>query len=502
MNLCRESTSQHSPDKLFNLAHRDIAIILFIAVFIYLPFLGSLEWSGNESLRVIVSREIVETGNWIMTTLHGNPYFIKPPLFNWLIISCAKLFGTINEWTSRLPSVIAMFLTGLTVYFLSGQALSQSGRFFAALATLSMTGLIKKARTAEIDSLFIFFVTLSLLIWLYGYTKKNRPIVTWSLPFAILGIGFLTKGPHAVTFFYFTVFTFLLIKKDLRYFFSIAHIGGLIIMLSFVAAYVLTVLQHMSWQEYAEIWINQFKTRAESKESYTLVRHLFYFPIDAALSFMPWILLIIPVFISKKLKAAFHELLRNDLIFFALVMVVVNFPLYWILPNAYVRYFLPAGPFVAIILADIVERYLSQRKQEGKSLGITVRKLSIIVSLCVGICFHVYTAFMIHREARDINSPKKIAAEIEQAVPSDVNTLYVSKKFEEVTCYMKRKIIRVNAFHELDQIREKGQAVYFIYDTDIFISANEPEKWEKIYYRKIKGKKLMVGRLAVSQLRG
>lgn len=485
---------------MLNPAYRDTATILLIAVFIYLPFLGSLEWSGNESLRVIVSKEIIETNNWIITTLHGKPYFIKPPLFNWLIAACGQLFGTINEWTSRIPSVVAMVFTGLAVYFLSGQTLSRSGRLFAALVTLSMTGLIKKARTAEIDSLFIFFVTLSLLIWIHGYTKKYRPIVTWSIPLAILGIGFLTKGPHAATFFYFTVFAFLLIRKNLRYFFSVAHMGGLMVMLSFVAAYVLTVLQHMSWQEYVEIWIYQFNSRAASTKSYAFVRHLLDFPLDAALSFMPWILLIIPAFVSKKMKGIFRELFRNDLIFFAFVMVAANFPLYWLLPNAYVRYFLPAGPFIAIMLTGVVERYFLQREQNNVPMGITVRKLAIIASLSIGICLHIYTATLIRREARDINSPKKIAAEIERAVPSDVNAIYVSKRFEEVTCNLKRNIIRVHTFHDLEQIHEKGQAVYFIHDNDNgkFISSGEAEKWEKIYYHKNKGEELIVGRLIVA----
>lgn len=498
MNYYRESTKQNSSDRLLNQAYRDIVIILLLGLFIYLPFLGSLQWSGNESLRVIVTREIVETNNWIMTTMHGKPYFIKPPLFNWLIALSGKLFGTINEWTSRLPSVVAMVFTGLAVYFLSGQALSRNGRFFAALATMSMTGLIKKARTAEIDSLFIFFVTLSLLIWIYGYIKKYRPLVTWSIPLAILGIGFLTKGPHAATFFYFTVFAFLLIRKDLRYFFSVAHLGGLIIMLAIIAAYVLAVLQHISWQEYAGIWTHQFNSRAETREAHVLIKHLIDFPLYAPLSFAPWILLFIPVFVSRNLRGIFRGLLKNDLILFSSVMVVANFPLYWILPNAFVRYYLPAGPFFAIILAGVVEHYFSEREQKSTSIGITLRKLAIIASLGIGICFHIYTAAMIHREARDINSPKKIAAEIERAVPSDVNAIYVLKRFEEVTCYMKRNVIRANTFHDLQQLREKGQEVYFMFDNDKIFSSIEAEKWEKVYYRKIKKEELIVGRLVVA----
>lgn len=495
MNHSSENAKQYSPDKLLNPAYRDSAIILLVGLFIYLPFLGSLEWSGNESLRVIVSNEILENNSWVITTLHGKPYFIKPPLFNWLIALCGKLFGTINEWTSRIPSVVAMVSTGLVVYFLSARALSRSGRLFAALVTLSMIGLIKKARTAEIDSLFIFFVTITLLVWIYGYTKKYRPIVTWSISLAVLGIGFLTKGPHAATYFYFTVFAFLLIRKDLKYFFSLAHVGGLIIMFSFIAAYVLTVLQHMSLQEYVDIWIRQFNSRTTSTRHHAFVRHLLGFPLDAALSFTPWVLLIIPAFVTRKGKSIFRELFRNDFFFFAFVMVVANFPLYLLLPSVYVRYFLPAGPFIAIMLAGVVERYFLQREQKDTSADITVRKMAITAALVIGIGFHIYTLAMMRREAQDINSPKKIAAEIERAVPPDVHELYVLKRFEEVTCYMKRKIIRVNAFRDLEPIHERGQTVYFMYDSDKFLPSDGTEKREKIYYRKIKDEELIVSRL-------
>jgi hypothetical protein len=47
--------------------------------------------------------------------------------------------------------------------------------FFAAIASLRMIGLIKKGRTAEIDSLFIFFTNIVLLVWLNGYIRQWKP---------------------------------------------------------------------------------------------------------------------------------------------------------------------------------------------------------------------------------------------------------------------------------------------------------------------------------------
>jgi hypothetical protein len=182
-------------------------------------------------------------------------------------------------------------------------------------------------------------------------------------------------------------------------------------------------------------------------------------------------------------------------------MVTVNFPLYWLLPNAYVRYFLPAGPFIAIVLAGTAERYLSQRQQTGAPSGITLRKLSIMVSLVVGICLHIYTATMMYREAQDVNTPKKIAAEIERVIPSDVNTLYeigAARLLEDITCNLKRKIIQVETFRDLEKIRGEGQAAYVMYDRDVFNASGDAEKWEKLYARKVKYVKS--GELIVSRL--
>ena len=51
-----------------------------------------------------------------------------------------------------------MMATGLVVYFMTRAWLDQDSRFFAALAAISMTGLVKKGMSAEIDALFILFV--------------------------------------------------------------------------------------------------------------------------------------------------------------------------------------------------------------------------------------------------------------------------------------------------------------------------------------------------------
>jgi 4-amino-4-deoxy-L-arabinose transferase-like glycosyltransferase len=235
---------------------KDCLLLFLMTAFIYLPFLGLPVWNGNEPLRVIIAKEMLKTGNWIIPMLHGNPYFTKPPMMNWLIAGSGSLFGVLNEWTSRIPSVCAVFATSLSVYILTKKWLSREARLFAAIAVISMMGLIKKGRSAEIDSLFIFFITIILLIWLNGYVRQWKPVMLWSISLSLVGVGFLAKGPQVIAFFYLTVFAYLLIRKRLRFFFSKSHLFGLLFFVFILGIYVSFVLQHVTIERYSQMWFN------------------------------------------------------------------------------------------------------------------------------------------------------------------------------------------------------------------------------------------------------
>ncbi|MEW6587126.1 MAG: glycosyltransferase family 39 protein, partial [Nitrospirota bacterium] len=333
---------------------KDVLLILTLTAVIYIPFLGLPGWDGNEPVRVIVAKGMLNTGEWMIPMLHGKPYFTKPPLMNWLIAASGRLFGTVNELTSRLPSVFTVFVTGLAVYFLTFRWLSKKGRLFAALATLSMVGLIQKGRTAEIDSLFILLSVLSLLVWINGYLTQWKPVVLWSVSLALVGIGFLTKGPQVPAYFYLTVFAYLLIRKRVSFFFSRSHLAGIFVFILVFAVYLSFVLQRISVHEYVNMWIGEITQRAATRH-FSFLEHFLEYPFRVLLTFMPWTLFILPLITVKDLRKKAAEIFRNELIVFSLIMIIVNLPIYWLLPNARVRYFLPAGPFAAIITAGLFE---------------------------------------------------------------------------------------------------------------------------------------------------
>ena len=524
--------------------------ILIITLIIYLPFLGLPAWDGNEPIRAIVSKGMLKTGNYFAPILHGQPYFVKPPLMNWLIAASGRIFGEVNEWTARLPSVLMVFATSIMLYILPVRWLRGGTNFFAALAFLTMIGIMGKGRVAEIDSLFIFLVTVNLLVWIYGYTSNWKGPILWSVSLSLLAVSFLSKGPQAIVLFYSTVFAYLLVKRKLKLFFSFSHLIGLVFFGVILACYMLSVLKWVRFDEYIAMWRDQILQRTIEEHS-SFFEHFVLYPLRILPQFMPWILFVLPVVIVKELRDKLAEVTKNELFVFSLVMLAANIPLYWLLPNARVRYVLPSGPFIAIATALLFELYMKQAEHNPKiiiyfrrimkyiavatllsvitvvpflllfgmkitlvlilllsaisALSLTlirfisaaeIKPVLIYLSLITGLIFLVYTELDIRHDMKKEYYPRKVSREILNVLPGDADPVYEIgyDRFLRITYYLERDVVQLDSFTQLKKAGIKGK-VYFIFDTD-FLNKITTEEDRKIFLHDVSWKKLYTGRFA------
>jgi 4-amino-4-deoxy-L-arabinose transferase-like glycosyltransferase len=516
-----------------NYTIRDCALLLLLGAFIYLPFLGVPAWDGNEPIRVIVAKEMMKTGNWMVPVLHGRPYFAKPPLMNWLIAASGNIFGSVNEWTSRLPSALLMMLTVLSIYFFSSKWLGRNGRFFAALMTLCMIGLLKKGREAEIESLHFFLIAVILLVWINGYVRQWKPSVLWGTTLTLVGIGFLSKGPQVIFFFYMSVVPYLLVRKKMSLFFSKGHLLGVGLLLIVLSLYLLSVLQWTTLDQYMQKWVAEGIQRTESRHSFTFLQHLFSYPFEVAASFMPCVLFLIPVLIYKELRRQIKTLFNNEILMFSFIVVAANFPLYWLLPNMRTRYFLPAGPFAAVAVAVFFEFYLQKLQDTPalknffvkflkifafatilvsvafipafiflhleisfpvlfflgcailsaifvlyKSLTFQAVHISLYVTFTTALLFLVYTNLDIRLDEKQEYYPRKIAREINLILHENADTVYEMgyRRFLPVTCYLKSDVRQLDSFAELNSLGGKNGKIYFIFDTEFLKLLSDEDK--------------------------
>src|SRR3954470_23862821 len=90
-----------------------LLLVLAAWAAIYLPGFGTLEIKGEEGRRILPAVTMLQTGNYIVPQVGSDPYFSKPPVVIWLVAGSFRLFGVRNEWTARLPSVLAVLAVAI-----------------------------------------------------------------------------------------------------------------------------------------------------------------------------------------------------------------------------------------------------------------------------------------------------------------------------------------------------------------------------------------------------
>ena len=86
-----------------------------VLIAVALSCFGAGSWSlplmdRDEPRFAEASREMLETGNWVVPHLNGEYRFDKPPLIYWLQAGSISLLGT-SEMAVRLPSILCATLT-------------------------------------------------------------------------------------------------------------------------------------------------------------------------------------------------------------------------------------------------------------------------------------------------------------------------------------------------------------------------------------------------------
>jgi 4-amino-4-deoxy-L-arabinose transferase-like glycosyltransferase len=147
------------------------------------------------------SREMLQTGNFIVPTFNFAPRYAKPALIYWCQAASFVVFGE-NAFAARLPSLLAVAGTALLL-LAWGRALgSHAGGLIAALAYAFCLQVTQQGRVATADALLIFFMTLSGMAGWRMLDLVRTGNGSWNLWGGILALsftgGFLAKGPEAL----------------------------------------------------------------------------------------------------------------------------------------------------------------------------------------------------------------------------------------------------------------------------------------------------------------
>jgi 4-amino-4-deoxy-L-arabinose transferase-like glycosyltransferase len=180
--------------------------LLALAAFVFSLNAGGYDlWPPDEPRYAEVAREMGETG-YLVPRINGEVYTEKPPLLFWSMAAFGALFGEVNEWATRLPSILSgVYVVGM-LFLLARRMFNAQVAFWAAIVLITCFRFWYQARRGQIDVL----LTATMITALYAFWRwdDERKSAWLALAYTAIGAGMLAKGPPALVFPLLFIFAF------------------------------------------------------------------------------------------------------------------------------------------------------------------------------------------------------------------------------------------------------------------------------------------------------
>ncbi len=176
------------------------------------------------------ARAMAETGDWLIPQVNGLPRYDKPPLVYWLMGLLYALpdqarWNPLGTWAAGLPSALAtvglmLLLADTLLRWPQADRASMGWSGWSARPVIALAGalafalsplVVLWARIGVSDALFMATLSMALLL---SWRCYAAPGSRWWMPWPVLGLAVLTKGPVAVVLFGLTLLTFAWCQAD------------------------------------------------------------------------------------------------------------------------------------------------------------------------------------------------------------------------------------------------------------------------------------------------
>lgn len=353
-------------------------LILFLLPPALLIHLGLLTFIDDEGIRSLVALEMELSGNWITPTLHGDYYYKKPPLYNWILGAWYQLTGEINEYYARMPTVLALLGYASTIFLWLRPKYGTRFSFLSALILITCGRILfYDSMLALIDMTFSWVMFL-LFIVVYHYMEKEKYGYLFLLSYLLCAVGFLLKGLPALVFQGTSLLAWFIYQRQFRRLLSWQHLGGVLLFVILVGSYYLAYDQHHSLEQVFSTLFSESTQRTPTHFSFwETFGHLFTFPLEMVYHFLPWSLFIV-FFFRRDIIAVLRE---DPFITFCVFIFLANILVYWISPEVYPRYLLMHAPLIFISYLYLYDLHRSKQTWQFRLIDRVLLGLMLILSL-------------------------------------------------------------------------------------------------------------------------
>ncbi len=153
-----------------------------------------------DAVQAQISRNMLDSGDWVTARLDGVAYLEKSPLAYWMIATAFKVLG-VHDWVARLPVALSAVLLCWLTYRMGAWAFNRRAGMYAGLALATCVGLFLFTRIQIPDVTVTATIALALWAFLRALDQKeSRPGLWSAVMAAAIGTGLLLKGLIAAVF--------------------------------------------------------------------------------------------------------------------------------------------------------------------------------------------------------------------------------------------------------------------------------------------------------------
>lgn len=360
-------------------------LIVVLTAFLLVFHIDVLPVSIMEARNFITAREMIDDGNWLLTTMNGEARYEKPPLPTWITALFAMAFGTENLWALRLPAILMLGFTGYGVFLISKELLN-SFKLALLNAAITITSFYILAIIFEApwDIYTHGFMLLGIFFLLQHFFKKtSNHLIIASI---FIGCSILSKGPISI---YGLLLPFL-IAYGLVYKYNISKSA----LIKIVTVVILSLLIGGWWFLYVRMADPDTFLKITQKETGNWnnynVRPFYYYWSFFANSGL-WL---IPAFVSLLYPYLKNKVSNLKAYRFSLIWVFASLVLLSIVPEKKSRYLVPTLIPLAINCGFYIEYLIKNFKYFNLKEKIApVVHFSVLIAVALAIPVVLFITF-------------------------------------------------------------------------------------------------------------
>jgi 4-amino-4-deoxy-L-arabinose transferase-like glycosyltransferase len=173
-----------------------VALVFIAASWVFFTGLGDVPlFNPDECFYAEPAREMLETRDFITTTLNYDIRYTKPPLHYWATALSYHLFG-VDEFAARFFSAMCAAILVASTYCLVNKFVGMRAGLIATGVLLTAPLYVVTGRLAIAEMSLSLFTTGSLFCF-YNAFKEKRMSFAW-IGYVLLACGMMTKGPVGI----------------------------------------------------------------------------------------------------------------------------------------------------------------------------------------------------------------------------------------------------------------------------------------------------------------